>query len=67
VAIGGVRDLTLKTILFTIAWMEGSDSLHMYLHMDELLPVHHGMHGTSYVQLVRWTPPQYEESIDQAK
>jgi hypothetical protein len=31
VAIRGVRDLTLMTILFTISWMAGSASLHMAL------------------------------------
>jgi hypothetical protein len=31
VAIWGVRDLTLRTILFTIAWMAGSSSPHMVL------------------------------------
>jgi hypothetical protein len=31
VAIRGVRDLTLRTILFTIAWMAGSASPHMAL------------------------------------
>jgi hypothetical protein len=31
VAIWGVQDLTLRTILFTIAWMAGSSTPHMAL------------------------------------
>jgi hypothetical protein len=33
VVIWGVRDLTLHTILFTIAWMVGSSAPHMVLQI----------------------------------
>jgi hypothetical protein len=54
-AIIGVLDLKLRTILFTIARMAGECfSTHGSI---EILKLHHGMHITSCVQLVRWTPP----------